>query len=759
MLFCFEDYVLDTDRRELRRGRAPVAIQPQVFDFLEYLISHRERVVTRDDIFDVIWGGRIVSDSALTTRLNAVRAALGDTGEEQRLIRTLPRKGVRFVGAVREVRESAQNVAPVTENRVKEPIVPREERPIIDARRQLTVVSCELLHGADIARMAPDDLRDITQAFQDCVVSTSRRHDGFVAACSLANPALICFGLPVAHEDDTERAVRCGLELIAEVKALALSLSLQARVGIATGVVLVSELDGSGEARQYNVIGETTNLAARLQSIAEPDIGDVIVGQDGDRYDDGITIAVRLEGIAEPGGILISEKVYSAVVGKLDVGFEDRGEQQLKNISRPVRAYAVRTGTLSAPINRLGAVLSLPDKPSIAVLPFQNLSSDPEQEFFADGMVEEIITALSRFKELFVIARNSSFIYKGRAVEVKQVGRELGVRYALEGSVRKAANRVRITGQLIDAATGAHLWADRFDGGLGDIFDLQERVTERVVGAIAPAVETAEILRAKYKPTESVDAYDVYLQGLAKFYQYGNRLATAEALRLFNSAIEIDPDFALAYSHASHCYAVAKTNSWLSGTAKEIAEASRLARRALELSKDDASVLCGSGWTLALVVRDLGVGISLLDRALMLNSNLAEAWRCSGWMRNWLGDPDLAIEHFAHAMRLSPLGRWLEDIQSGIAHAHFFLNRYDEAASWAAMAMRNNPNFQAGVRIGAASDAMAGRLDEANETATRLQQLNPMLRVSNLKHVLGPYRRAEDLTRYEEGLRKAGLPE
>jgi adenylate cyclase len=489
-------------------------------------------------------------------------------------------------------------------------------------------------------------------------------------------------------------------------------------------------------------------------------LGDVIVGQDGDLYGDGITIAVRLEGIADPGGILISEKVYREVEGKLDVGFEDRGELQLKNISKPVRAYAVCAGAHSAPmIDKLGAALSLPDKPSIAVLPFQNLSSDPEQEFFADGTVEEIITALSRFKALFVIARNSSFTYKGRAVEVTQVGRELGVRYVLEGSVRRAADRVRITGQLIDAATGAHLWADRFDGGLGDIFDLQDQVTERVVGAIAPAVEIAEIERAKYKPTESLDAYAIYLRGLAKFYQYGNRLATAEALRLFNSAIELDPEFALAYSHASHCYAQAKTNSWSSGTADELAEASRLAQRALELGKDDAWVLCGSGWALALVVRDLGVGTSLVDRALMLNSNLAEAWRCSGWMRCWLGDPKLAIEHFGRAMRLSPLGRWLVDIQSGIAHAHFFLDRYDEAASWAAMALQNNPDFQAGVRISAASNAMAGRTGEAHETAVRLQRLNSALRVSNLKHVLGPYRRAEDLTRYEEGLRKAGLPE
>jgi class 3 adenylate cyclase/predicted ATPase len=269
MLFSFEDYVLDTDRRELRRGRAVIAIQPQVFDLLEYLISNRERVVTKEDMLNAIWGGRIVSESALTTRINAARTALGDNGEEQRLIRTLPRKGIRFVGLVREARQSPENVAPVTENRFKELIVPREARPIIDARRQLTVASCELLHGADIARMDPEDLRDVIRAYHDCVVATSRRHGGFVAARSLANPVLICFGFPVAHEDDAERAVRCGLELVAEIKALASS--PQTRVGIATGVVVVSGLEGSGETPEYNVVGETSTLAARLQSIAEPD--------------------------------------------------------------------------------------------------------------------------------------------------------------------------------------------------------------------------------------------------------------------------------------------------------------------------------------------------------------------------------------------------------------------------------------------------------------------------------------------------------
>ena len=276
MLFSFEDYVLDTDRRELRRGSAVIAVQPQVFDLLEYLINNRERVVTKDDMLDAIWGGRLVSESALTTRINAARTALGDNGEEQRLIRTLPRKGIRFVGVVREVHESPNaSAVSATVNDFREPVVPPQERPVIDARRQLTVASCELVHGGDTARMDPEDLRDIMQAYHDCVLATSRRHDGFIAARSLANPVLICFGFPVAHEDDAERAVRCGLELIAEVKALASSPPLQARIGIATGVVVVSSLEGSRDAREYNVVGETSNLAARLQSVAEP--GSVII--------------------------------------------------------------------------------------------------------------------------------------------------------------------------------------------------------------------------------------------------------------------------------------------------------------------------------------------------------------------------------------------------------------------------------------------------------------------------------------------------
>jgi TolB-like protein/class 3 adenylate cyclase/tetratricopeptide (TPR) repeat protein len=491
-------------------------------------------------------------------------------------------------------------------------------------------------------------------------------------------------------------------------------------------------------------------------------VGDIII-DDNDIFGDGVNIAVRLEGIAEPGGVCISDDAQRQIRGKVELVCDDMGMQALKNIAEPMRAWRVRFGvsasTSTRPSTDTAQPLALPDKPSIAVLPFNNMSGDPEQEYFADGIVEELITTLSRFKALFVIARNSSFTYKGRAVDVKQIGHELGVRYVLEGSVRKAANRVRITGQLVDAATGAHLWADRFDGGLGDIFDLQDQVTERVVGAIAPAIEKAEVERAKRKPTESLDAYALYLHGLAKLYQDASRQANNEALRLFNSAIERDPDFASAYGRAASCYAQAKASGWISGTANEIAEVTRLARRAIELGKDDALALARGGWALAFVVRDLGVAAAVIDRALVLNPNLAEAWLCGGWVKNWLGEPKLAIERFARAMRLSPLDPRGVGMRVGTAHAHFFLGRYDEAASWAAMALQDSPDFQPGLRIAAASNAMAGRLDQAHKAMARLRQLNPAFRASNLKDVVGPYQHAEDVARYGEGLRQAGLPE
>jgi adenylate cyclase len=402
-------------------------------------------------------------------------------------------------------------------------------------------------------------------------------------------------------------------------------------------------------------------------------------------------------------------------------------------------------------------VLALPDIPSIAVLPFDNLTGDPAQEYFADGIVEEIITALTRFGRLFVIARNSSFTYKGRAVDVKQVGRELGVRYVLEGSVRKAANRVRITGQLIDAATGKHLWADRFDGALKDIFDLQDQVASSVVGAIAPKLEQAEIERAAHKPTQILDAYDLYLRGLASIHQ-ATKDANSEALRLFHEAIKLDPEFASAYGMAAWCYAWRRLNGWVVDHEVETVEAARLARRAVELGKDDAVALAMGGYTLASIAGEVEDGAAFTDRALVLNPNLPMAWLLSGWVKVYLGEPEVAIERMTRAMRLSPRDPFSFVAYTRIGFANVFLGRYDEASSWAEKGLREQPNWAAAARGVAVAHALAGRTEQAQKAITRLRQLDPAFRVSDIKRLV-TLRRPEDLARYEEGLRLAGLPE
>nr|WP_289624853.1 winged helix-turn-helix domain-containing tetratricopeptide repeat protein [Sinorhizobium sp. 7-81] len=509
------------------RGQV-VAVGPQVFDLLLHLVRNRDRVVSKDDLLQAVWGGRIVSESTITSHINAVRKAIGDSGEEQRLVRTVARKGFRFVGEIR---------------------------------------------GGEI-----------------------------------------------------------------------------------------------GETRQLVV-----EQAAPEQKEPPP------------------------------------------------------------------------------------AALVLPEKPSITVLPFLNLSGDPEQDYFADGVVEDIIAALSRIRWLFVIARNSSFTYKGRAVDVKEVGQELGVRYVLEGSVRKSGNKLRITGQLIDATTGTHLWAERFEGTLDDIFELQDQMAESVVGAIAPQLERAEIERAKRKPTENLDAYDYYLRGMAKLHS-GTREAIEAALPLFYKATELDPEFASAYAAAAWCHFWRKVNGWTTDRAREIAEGARLARLAVELGRDDAVALTRGGHALGHLAGDLDGGIALIDRARLLNPNLAPAWFLGGFLRVFRGETESAIENFAHAVRLSPLDPEIFRMQAGTALAHFFAGRFDSASAWAEKALGNLPSLLIAVAVVAASHALAGRSDEARQAMQRLRALDPSLRVSNLKDWL-PIHRPEDLARFADGLRLAGLPE
>jgi TolB-like protein/Tfp pilus assembly protein PilF len=400
---------------------------------------------------------------------------------------------------------------------------------------------------------------------------------------------------------------------------------------------------------------------------------------------------------------------------------------------------------------------ALPAKPSIAVLPFENLSGDPEQEYFADGMVEEIITALSRLNWLFVIARNSSFIYRGRAVDVKTIGRELGVRYILEGSVRKAGDQVRISGKLIDGATGAHLWADRFDGGLADVFDLQDQVATSVVGAIAPKLEQAEIERAKRKPTESLDAYDHFLRGLACVHQW-TKAASDEALRHFHRAIQLDPEYASAYGMAARCYSARKVSGWVDDLDREVAESARLARHVMKIGKDDAVSLYTAGMALAYVVGDLEDGGAMIERALAINPNAAWAWLFAGWTKVWLGEPGLALERIQRAMRLSPQDPQSFNMRTATAWAHLLAGRYDEARSWAQSALREQPDYINALYVLATANALSDHAEEAGEAAAQLLRLDPDPHVAHLRRRY-PFHRAQDLERVAEGLRRAGLPE
>ena len=483
-------------------------------------------------------------------------------------------------------------------------------------------------------------------------------------------------------------------------------------------------------------------------------LGEVIVGADGDLFGDGINIAVRLEAVAHPGGILISEKVYSEVEGKLDVHFEDRGEQQLKNISKPVRAFAVRAGAHSALIDGLTAAPPLPDKPSIAVLPFENMSGDPEQEYFADGMVEEIITALSRFKWLFVIARNSSFTFKGKAVDIKEVGRQLGVRYVLEGSVRKSSGKVRITGQLIDALTGAHLWADRFERDLTDIFALQDEVTVAVVSAIQPKLLQTEIASATRRRPENLTAYDFYLRAVQQYY-LTTREGLAEAMGLAHRALELDPRFGLVAAMAGSCHALNVLLGYAADPQVERKEAVRLLRLALRIDDSDPDILAWASLASAFMVDDCEGAIEMADRAVALNPNSFWAWNTRGWVYKIAGLPEEALRSFERAIRMSPIDPLLHRTFVGMGLVFIELGRSDEAVVAAKKAQRQNPSYSPAYRCLASAFAHLGREAEARDAAARLLECDPAFTISSWIARGGQTSAKLQI----EGLRKVGLPE
>jgi adenylate cyclase len=496
-------------------------------------------------------------------------------------------------------------------------------------------------------------------------------------------------------------------------------------------------------------------------------LGDVVEESDGDLMGDGVNIAARLEGVAAPGAICLSEDAYRQVKARLDLLVSDLGQTQLKNIAEPVRIYSLEVGGAAKAKSALwvdagatksaGQPSALPDKSSIAVLPFTNMSGDPEQEYFVDGMVEDIIIALSRFNQLFVIARNSTFTYKGRAVDVRQVAKEMNVRYVLEGGVRKSGSRLRITGQLIDATTGAHLWADRFDGGLEDVFDLQDRITASVVGAIAPTLLKAEIERARRKRVENLDAYDLYLRALPHVYamrQDENLLA----LDLLNKAINLEPTYAPALAHAAWCIEQRITRAWPPATANDFETAIVLARRAAAAGSDDAIALVVAGFVLVMVARDYRDGLDAVRRALERNPGSGFVNFLAGTALVFGGNPEDAVALVERAMALGPLDPSFYMYLMVAGCAHLFSGRPAQAIELAGRSAALYPDWDSAYWVLIPGYVQLDRLPEARAALPKFLSLAPGMTVSGLRRLL-PIRNQASLEMVLDGLRQAGLPE
>jgi adenylate cyclase len=530
------------------------------------------------------------------------------------------------------------------------------------------------------------------------------------------------------------------------------------RVVKTTGDGFLVEFGSPLEAVQFAVEIREALTSTATDSTTRPlqlrigiNLGDIILEQDGDIYGDGVNIAARLEQLAQPGAICISAKVYEEVRDKLPYSFRDQGEQSVKNIAKPVRVYSLFDDSAAAPQTNP----AIPDRPSIAVLPFDYMSESRDGEFLADGLSEDIIAALSRIRSFFVIARNSTFTYKGRAVNVQQVSRELGVRYVLEGSVRRSRDKVRITAQLVDATTGAHLWAERYDGTVADIFDLQDRITASVVGAIQPSIRAAEIERARRKRPDSLNAYDLVMQALPYVWSLdaaSNQVAT----RLLDEALRLDPTYPLALSLASWCSGQRVIYNWSQDPENDRRDALEKAGAAADLDSDDPFVLTvlGAAHT---ITREFQAALYLLDKALRLDPNSAWAWNRSGWLRTFRDDPETGIDHFERAIRLSPFDPMVFNSYAGIGDAHFVAGRYTEAVTWLEKARLAHPRAAWLNRFLAASYALSGRQQDAEACVERLLTTYPGLTVTAVR--AAPPFSQEVIGRLCEGLRQAGLPE
>jgi adenylate cyclase len=489
-------------------------------------------------------------------------------------------------------------------------------------------------------------------------------------------------------------------------------------------------------------------------------VGDIII-DDNDIFGDGVNIAARLEGIAMPGGVCISDDAHRQIRGKINIGFDDIGEQTLKNIAEPMRAWRLRLGSEDASAIRPGSTpvrvqdLALPDKPSIVVLPFDNMSAEPGQDYLADGIVEAITAALSCIRSFFVIARSSAFTYKGRATNARDIGKELGVAYLLEGSVQKAGNRLRIIVQLIETEGGAHVWSSRFDGAVEDFFDLEDRITEQVAGALQPSIRIAEIERSRRKRPQDLGSYDYTMRAMPHVWAL-EKEESVKALELLEKALTIDPEYPLALSLAGWCHAQRSVYNWADDIAESQASARSLAERAAEMSGDDPVILAVLG-AVHTFVRNYGTARVLLERAVTLDSNAAWAWSRLGWLENYADQPQKAIDNFGRALRLSPIDPMNFNNYVGLGSAHEVAQEYDKAAAFYRRALEERPNAGWIYRNLASSLSGAGRVDEAKQAFAEMMRNYPYLTVAKFKQAM--VFSTIPLNRMVENLRKLGLPD
>ena len=515
---------------------------------------------------------------------------------------------------------------------------------------------------------------------------------------------------------------------------------------VVNAVACAVDIQRSMAIRNVN-LAESSLIAFRIGVT----LGDVII-EGSDVFGDGVNLAARLEAIAPAGGIVISGSARDHLGSRLNIELEDQGEHSLKNVPNPVKVFAVKLELESKQPPRQSR-----GKPSIAVLPFQNLSADPEQEYFADGIVDELITILARQTWLTVISRSSVFSYKNKHPDARRAGRELGVQYILEGSVRKSASQIRITGQLTDTTSGISIWGSHFDGKMENIFELQDQVTIKVMGAIQPRLEHAELQRSLRKPTTSLDAYDHYLRGLSEVERW-TRDANNEALKHFYRAIELDRSFAAAYGMAARCLSQRKTSSWVEDEERERAEAEGLATLAVTFGRDDPVALAAAGIALAFVVGKVREGGELINQSLAINPGHAAAWMYSSWVNAWSGNADEATRCVERAMELSPQDPYVWSMRRAMAFAHFIGKRYEESIASASSVTTSPQNAAIGAAAVAASAALLGRDEEARWALQQLRSVEPHLRLSTLRSRF-PIVKDDDYRRFVDALRLAGMPE